>query len=209
MAHIRRLTDSCLHVVTDEEATLFDPGFHTFLEGEIDLGDIGEVTRVLISHEHGDHVHPDFVKWLVDRGEDVTVYSNQAVVDLLAKAGIESVVDEPNGVTFEDVLHGMVASGAQPPNRSYTIDGLITHPGDSREPTSSAPVLALPLIVPWDSATGAVEFARRLGPSQVVPIHDFYMSESGRSWIQGMIKNVLAAEGIELVDLNWGDGYTV
>lgn len=209
MAQIRRLTDSCLHVVSDEAATLFDPGFHTFLEGEVELSDIGEVTRVLISHEHGDHVHPDFVKWLVDRGDDVIVHSNHAVADLLARVDIEVMVDAPGGVSFEDVLHGKIPSGAQPPNRAFTIDGLLTHPGDSREPTSSAPVLALPLIVPWDSATGAVEFARRLGPRQVIPIHDFYLSESGRSWIAGMVKNVLQTDSIELVELDWGDGYTV
>lgn len=209
MSRIRRLTDSCLHVTTDEAATLFDPGFHTFLEGDVDLDSIGDVTRVLITHEHRDHVHPDFVKWLVDRGDDVTVYSNQAVADLLAKADIETIVAAPEGVSFEDVLHGKIPNGAQPPNRSYTIDDVFTHPGDSREPTRTAAVLALPLIVPWDSATGAVEFARRLGPSQVVPIHDFYLTESGRTFIRGMTKAVLENDGIEMVELDWGDGYTV
>ena len=209
MTDIRRLTDSCLHVVTDDSATLFDPGFHTFLDGEIDLESIGEVTRILVSHEHGDHVHPEFIKWIIDRGIDVTVYSNQAVADLLARSDIEVVVDSPDGVSIEDVLHGRVASGAQPPNRAYTIDGVITHPGDSRDPTTSAPVLALPLLVPWDSATGAVDFARRLCPKQVVPIHDFYLTEGGRSWIQGMIRNVLAGDDIELVDLAWGQSYSL
>ncbi|MFZ0014457.1 MAG: MBL fold metallo-hydrolase [Acidimicrobiia bacterium] len=209
MAQIRRLTDSCLHLQTDEAATLFDPGFHTFVDGNFDLGSIGEVTRVLISHEHGDHVHPSFVRWLIDRGDDVRVYSNQAVADLLAKSDIEVSTDPPAGVSLEDVLHGKVPSGAQPPNRSFTVDGILTHPGDSREPTTSARVLALPLIVPWDSATGAVEFARRVRPAQVVPIHDFYLSESGRSWIRGMVRNVLAGDDIEVIDVDWGDSFTV
>lgn len=209
MTEIRRLTDSCLHVVTDDAATLFDPGFHTFLEGEVDLDTIGEVTRVLISHEHRDHVHADFVKWLIDRGEDVVVHSNQAVADLLAREDIEVVVTAPDGVSIEDVLHGRIPSGAQPPNRSYTIDGVITHPGDSREPQSTAPVLALPILVPWDSATGAVDFARRLRPSQVVPIHDFYLTEDGRTWLRGMVRGVLAGDDIEVVDLDWGQSYTV
>jgi L-ascorbate metabolism protein UlaG (beta-lactamase superfamily) len=209
MTEIRRLTDSCVRVVTDDHATLFDPGFHTFVEGEIDLDSIGDVTRVMITHEHGDHVNPDFVRWLIDRGEDVVVHSNDAVAKLLDRHGIEVVVDPPAGVTAEDVLHGKVPSGAQPPNRSWTIDGVITHPGDSREPTATAPLLALPLIVPWDSATGAVEFARRMRPAQVVPIHDFYLSRGGREWIRGMIKNVLAEDGIELIDVDWGEKFTV
>jgi hypothetical protein len=70
-------------------------------------------------------------------------------------------------------------------------------------------VLALPLVVPWDSATGAVEFARRLRPLQVIPIHDFYMSREGRDWVAGMVKGVLAGDGIELVHLDWGESFEV
>jgi L-ascorbate metabolism protein UlaG (beta-lactamase superfamily) len=209
MTKIRRLTDSCVHVVSDDHATLFDPGFHTFVEGEFDLGSIGDVTRVLITHEHGDHVHPDFVRWLIDRGTDVVVHSNQAVAGLLDGHGIEVTVEPPSGVTVEDVLHAKLPTGAQPPNRSFTIDGVITHPGDSRDPTMTAPLLALPLLVPWDSATGAVEFARRVKPTQVLPIHDFYLSKSGREWIRGLIKNVLAGDDIELIDVDWGAEFTI
>lgn len=209
MTKIQRLTDSCLLVTTDEHATLFDPGFHTYQSGLVDLNSIGDVSRVFITHEHGDHVNPDFVRWAIDRRSDVQVYANGAVRDLLAEHGIEVNSESPSGVSVEDVLHGRVPNGATPPNRSFTIDGLITHPGDSREPTSSAPILALPLLVPWDSATGAVEFARRLGPRQVVPIHDFYLSEMGRGWIRGLIKGVLANDDIDLVDLDWGDSFTV
>ena len=208
MAKIERLTDSCLLVTTDEEATLFDPGFHTYQSGQIDLNEIGDVTRVFITHEHGDHVNPEFVRWVTDRGQDVTVYSNEAVRDLLAEHGIEVDTGTPSGAGVEDVLHGKLPTGATPPNRSFTIEGVLTHPGDSREPTKTAPVLALPLLVPWDSATGAVEFARRLQPRQVVPIHDFYMSEIGRGWIRNLIKGVLSDDDIELVDIDWGDSFS-
>jgi len=209
MTTIQRLTDSCLLVSTDTDATLFDPGFHTFQSGEIDLESIGEVTRVFVTHEHFDHVHPDFVKWLIGRRSDLMVYSNKAVVDLLGSAGVEATSSVPPGVSVQDVLHGKIPNGATPPNRAFTIDGLITHPGDSREPTSSAPVLALPVIVPWDSATGAVAFARRLGPSQVIPIHDFYLSSEGRGFARKLIEGVLAAEGIEFIGLNWGESVTL
>lgn len=209
MAKIQRLTDSCLLVTTDEHATLFDPGFHTFQSGLIDLNSIGDVTRVFITHEHGDHVNPEFVRWAIDRRSDVEVFANEAVRDLLAGHGIEVNTGVPDGATVEDVLHGRIPSGATPPNRSFTIDGLLTHPGDSREPSTTAPILALPLLVPWDSATGAVDFARRLTPRQVVPIHDFYLSDMGRGWIRGMIKGVLANDDIDLVDLDWGDSFSV
>jgi len=111
-------------------------------------------------------------------------------------------------VSSEDVLHEMVPTGATPPNRSYTIDGVLTHPGDSYQPTTTAPVLALPLLVPWGSTTASVEFARRLGPSQVVPIHDWYTSRMGRERIVAMAKTALTPDGIEVVPLDWGDSYS-
>jgi L-ascorbate metabolism protein UlaG (beta-lactamase superfamily) len=209
MTTIRRLAHSCLLVTTDAGTTLLDPGFFSFDSGEIDLDSIGDVQRVLITHEHPDHVKPEFVQWLIDRGTDVNVHSNTAVADLLAPYGIEVITADPAGVSSEDVIHGMTPMGTAPPNRSYTIDGVLTHPGDSFEPTASAPVLALPLLVMWGSTTAAVEFARRLAPRQVVPVHDLYVSSGGRQWITGLIADVLAAGGIELVPLDWGEGYTL
>jgi hypothetical protein len=209
MTDIRRLTDSCVLVTTDDAATLFDPGFHTFLDGDVDLDSIGDVTRVLVTHEHGDHVHPDFVKWLIDRSQDLVVYSNQAVADLLGEHDIEVSVDIPDGVSVEDVKHEKLPNGAQPPNRSFTIEGVFTHPGDSHQPTSTAPIMALPLMAPWGSLTGAVEFARRVGPEQALMIHDFYMSQAGRTRIRGIAKGALAQHGIELLEVDWGESFTV
>jgi L-ascorbate metabolism protein UlaG (beta-lactamase superfamily) len=209
MTTIRRLTDSCLTVTTDRAATLFDPGFHTFQSGEIDLDGIGDISRVLITHEHGDHVNPEFVQWLIDRRSDLTIFSNTAVATLLDGYGIEVHTDAPDGVTYQDVLHEKIPTGVQPPNRAYTVDGILTHPGDSYQPTTSAPVLALPLIVPWGSTTLSMEFARRLAPHQVVPIHDFYLNANGRSFVYKMAKNVLAKSGIEVITLNWGESTTL
>jgi hypothetical protein len=209
MTEIRRLTDSCLLVTTDEHATLFDPGFHTFQEGEVELDSIGDVTRVFVTHEHGDHVNPDFVSWLIDRKSDLVVYSNQAVADLLDRNAIAVSTDVPSGTGVEDVLHERLPNGSQPPNRSYTIEGVFTHPGDSHEPTVSAPILALPLIAPWSSVTAAVEFARKLAPQQVIMIHDFYLSAKGRARIRQMAGGVLAEDGIEMLDLDWGQALSV
>jgi L-ascorbate metabolism protein UlaG (beta-lactamase superfamily) len=206
---IRRLTDSCLLVTDDRGTTIIDPGFFTFQHDGTDLATIGDVQRVLITHEHRDHVSPEFVRWLIDRGDDVRVHANDRVAQLLAGHDIDVSTEDPEGVTSEDVLHEVVPTGDAPPNRSWSLGGTITHPGDSYQPTTSEQVLALSLISPWGSATESVAFARRLTPRQVVPIHDFYTSASGREWLVGLIKGVLAGVGIDLVPLDWGDGYTL
>lgn len=188
---------------------MIDPGFHTFGSGEVDLESIGDIQRVLVTHEHGDHVSPEFVSWLIDRGDDLRVHANQAVADLLATHDVEVVVDNPPGVTSEDVLHEMTPMGTTPPNRAFTVEDILTHPGDSYQLTTTAPVLALPLIIPWGSTFQSMEFARRLAPQQVIAIHDFYLSPSGREWIGAMATKVLAKSGIEVVPLDWGDSYTL
>lgn len=208
MPIIRRLADSCLLVTADDGTTLIDPGFVSWEAEEIDLESIGDVQRVLITHEHGDHVHPGFVRWLIDRGEDVTVHANPAVAGLLAPHDIPVVTDPEPGIGFEDVVHEVIPTGAAPPNRSFTVRGVLTHPGDSYQPSDTAPVLALPLLTPWGSTTKSVAFARRLAPRQVVPIHDFYLSATGRRWVTGLVTQVLAPD-VEVVPLDWGEAYTV
>ena len=209
MSTIRRLTDSCLLVTTNDGTTLFDPGFHTFRNSVIDLDTIGDVQRILVTHEHGDHVNPDFVRWLLDRGTDVAVYGNEAVAALLEKSGITVDTGVPEGTSVEDVRHETTPSGGAPPNRAWTIAGTITHPGDSYAPTRSAPVLALGMLTPWGSTTRSMQFARDLRPRQVVPVHDFYLSDQGKQWIYTMAKNVLAESGIEVLTLDWGESATV
>jgi hypothetical protein len=154
-------------------------------------------------------VKPEFISWLIDRGSDVAVYSNRSVADLLAPHDIAVINEDPSGVSHEDVLHETTPMGTAPPNRAFTVDGVLTHPGDSYQPSSSAPVLALPLLIPWGSTTASMEFARRLAPQRAIPIHDFYLSGLGRGWINGMATNVLARSGIEFVPLAWGESFTV
>ncbi len=209
MTTIQRLTDSCLVVTTDAGATLFDPGFHTFQSKEIDLDSIGDITRVLITHEHGDHVNAEFVQWLIDRRSDLAVYSNDAVAEFLDGYGIEVVTTNPAGVTSEDVLHETIPTGHNPPTGPTPSKACSPTPAIATSRSVSAPILALPLLIPWGSTTRSIEFARRLSPHQVIPIHDFYLNEGGRSFIYNLATNVLAKSDIEVIALNWGETVTV
>ncbi len=209
MTTIKRLTDSCIVVTTDDGATLLDPGFHTVESDVVDLKDIGDIQRVLVTHEHGDHVSADFLRFVLGRGGDVKVFGNDSVATVLAEHDIEVSTDVPNGTSAEDVLHEMTPMGTAPPNRAWTINDVLTHPGDSYGPTRTAPVLALGLLTPWGSTTRTLEFARKLGPQQAIPVHDFYLSDSGRRWINSVATHMLAKDGIEMVSLDWGESFTV
>ncbi len=209
MSTIKRLTDSCLLVTTDDGTTLIDPGFHTYQSDLIDLDDIGDVQRVLITHDHGDHVSADFVKWLLDRGTDITVYGNSDVASALLEHDVEVDTSTPTGTSIEDVAHELTPMGDAPPNRAWTIDGVLTHPGDSYAPSRTAPVLALGLLTPWGSTTKTMDFARGLSPQYAVPVHDFYLNEMGRRWIYSVAKHVLGEADIEFVTLDWGESFSL
>lgn len=207
MTTVRRLTHSCILITTDDGTVLVDPDSFTWSSGVVDLESIGDVQRVLITHEHADHMHPDFVKFVRDRGNDVTIHGNSRVAEILAGDGIAVVEDDPTGVTSEDMLHGILPNGIQPPNRAYTYGGL-TSPGDSFDLTTSGDVLFLPLFVPWGMSRDAILTAERLAPKQVIPSHDFYLSDGGREFIYGFIGGLLNQDDMEFVPLGYGESYS-
>lgn len=209
MTTITRIADSCLVVETDASRTLVDPGGFAYTWEGIDLNSVGDISQVLITHEHGDHVNLDFVQWLIDRRRDVVVHANESTAAMLAQADIAATTAAPTGTTFEDVSHETLPNGTTVPNRSWTVEGVLTHPGDSYQPTSAGHVMGLALLAPWGSMTASVEFAKRLGPKMVVPVHDFYLSRSGRGWVTSLASNVLGAAGIEVVGLEPGESFTV
>ena len=154
----------------------------------------------------------DYATLLVTSDGTVRSFTTETTIDLDGRSvtSRSSVgVSDLDDTSVEDVEHEPLPTGARPPNRSWTIGVLFTHPGDSHQPDRTAPVMALPLMAPWTSTTDAVAFARRVGPRQVVPIHDFYMTEAGRGFITGLVANVLAEHDIELLRLDWGDTATI
>jgi L-ascorbate metabolism protein UlaG (beta-lactamase superfamily) len=189
--------------------TLVDPGHHTFDERPIDLESIGDISAVVVTHAHQDHVDPGFVRWLKDRYPELTVHANQQVAELLAPIGIEVLDTNPQGITSEDLDHEITPLGSGPPNRAFTVGDALTHSGDSYRLSRSAPVLTMSLMAPWGSTTQSVEYIRRLRPSFVVPVHDSYLSESGQRSIWGIVSRALKEDGIELLEVGWGESFQV
>ena len=77
--------------------------------------------------------------------------------------------------------HAALLGAVPPPNVAYVIEEKLLHPGDSFARSLDAcrgiPLLALPVAAPWTSELGAAEFAERIAPRTIVPIHDGYVKE--------------------------------
>ena len=190
---ITKLVHSCLLVESPAGRTLIDPGTFTWNDDRLDLDLFEGIDRVLVTHEHADHVSVDLVKAVVERSPEAVVETIPAVQALLAEAGVAAGVE---GTPRFTAPHEDLAWGPGPPNTGYHVDGALSHAGDSHTFSETMPVLAVALAAPWGALTQAVAPIRRVRPSVVVPIHDWFLTEPGRDFWYGLAKRALEPEEI-------------
>ncbi len=177
---IKKFLHSCLLLEENGKRLLIDPGLFCFVENKIKPEDIGPVDIILLTHRHPDHYYPDALKYFVSKN-NVKIICNEEISDLLKKENIESEIVNPceakaaEGFTIQsfEAPHGCLPVEV-PHNLAFLINNKFLHPGDSFEvkEVDGLEVLALPMSGPWATLTEGLEFAKRLKPKIVVPIHD-------------------------------------
>jgi L-ascorbate metabolism protein UlaG (beta-lactamase superfamily) len=168
---------ACLLVQTESARLLLDPG--TFSSGFESLRDL---TAVLITHQHLDHLDLDRLPALLEANPDATVVADSASASDLSSRGIEARTVGPGerlelGGTVVDTVGGKhaVIHADIPviPNVGYLVDDTLLHPGDSLHvPDRPVDVLAIPTGAPWLKAGEAVDYLRAVAPRLAVPIHE-------------------------------------
>lgn len=206
---IQKLADSCVRVDIGDHSALVDPGFYTWEQDALDLTSMPAPDRLLITHNHPDHLSIEFVQALLAAYPAMVIETNEEVAANLAGAGIEAATASAEWTYQFTAPHEQTPMGSQPQNVGFVVGGVFAHPGDSYSFDATPPVLALPLLPPWGSATEAVTLAKRLRPQYVVPIHDWYLDERGKGWLYGSVRRVLAEEGITLLALDDFEAVTV
>ena len=195
---------SCVLVETGNARLLFDPG--TFSQGFEELRDL---TAVLITHQHADHLDVDRLPALMRANPQATLVADAGSAEQeIAKLSLATTVANA-GDTIELAGASVHAVGgnhatihpewAVPPNVGYVVDGgAFYHPGDSLfVPEEKIDVLGIPAAAPWLKTVEALEFQRAVAPRLSVPIHDAMLSEIGLAGIVGWYTRV-APEGTEL-----------
>ncbi len=84
---------SCLVVEEGEEKILFDPGIFSFNEGLVQPETFRDVTTVILTHQHPDHVDMLALKKILALS-NASVITNSEGKTALAKEGIEATVLE-------------------------------------------------------------------------------------------------------------------
>ena len=195
---ITKLVHACLLVETAGSRILIDPGTFSWQDERLVPSMVDGVDRVLITHEHADHVSLEFLRAALERSNDAAVETTPALQAILAEQGIDAVTD---GTPQFAAPHERIPIGPGPQNVGFHVEGVVSHPGDSHGFVETMPILAMPFVAPWGSLTNGADRARLVRPRYVIPIHDWFLSEGGRTFMYRLAKMALDQDGIELVQI--------
>jgi L-ascorbate metabolism protein UlaG (beta-lactamase superfamily) len=178
---------SCLLVEEGGEKILFDPGIFSFIEGKVHPETFKDVSTVILTHQHPDHVDISALKRILAQSR-ASVVTNTEGKTALAKENIAVSVLEEGILQTQNytiralpVEHEKILSATLPQNTAYVINDTFLNPGDSFASLLFAlkgiRVLALPIMAPWNTELAVARFAEAMAPQLVIPVHDGYAKE--------------------------------
>ncbi|GMQ94388.1 MAG: MBL fold metallo-hydrolase [Acidimicrobiia bacterium] len=195
---ITKLAHACLLVETDGKRILIDPGVFTWNDERFDLSMVEGVDRILITHEHADHVHVDLVGAVLERSNDAQIETTASLQRILADQNMDSAT---SGTPQFTAPHERVPMGPGPQNTGFHVEGVLSHPGDSHSFVETMPILAMPFAAPWGSLVAGVDRTRLVRPTYVIPVHDWFLSVDGREFMYGLASAGFADDDIELLHI--------
>lgn len=197
---------ACVRLEHGEHAVVLDPGMFTATAA------VDGATAVLITHEHPDHWTPEAL-----RSTDATVFTIEAVArqireqapDVAERLEVVRPGDELDvGVPVRVVGQKHAVIHPELPhfdNSGYLLDvgGVaVFHPGDALTVPDRAPdLLMLPVSAPWLKVSECIDYARDVGASRNLAIHDAVYSEAGLGIVDGHLQRFLAGQQQEYVRL--------
>jgi L-ascorbate metabolism protein UlaG (beta-lactamase superfamily) len=176
---------------------------------------------VLVTHEHSDHLSQQALITALSNKPSVEVWAPAPVVARLNEGGaaLERVHEATEDAEFTAAGFSVLAIVTEHavvhvdipriPNVAFVVEGVVLHPGDSF-PTipdgTSVETLFLPISAPWLKLAESVDYLRDVAPATVVPIHDAFLSTSGKA-VADRLVNALVPD-IEYRRLDGGESFT-
>lgn len=182
---IKKIGHCCLIVESHGKRIMTDPGSFTVeaqaQEKNIDI--------VLITHEHGDHLHVDSLLEVLKNNSQAKVITNEGVGKILAESGIKYEVIEnkiPTKISdieieAHDCKHEEIFEEyGQVENTAFFIDKRLFYPGDSYyNPGNPVEILALPVAGPWAKVKDVMRYVLEIKPKACFPVHDGMLNTFG------------------------------
>ncbi len=182
-----KYTHACVRLEDGDRTLLVDPG--TWTEDAA----FNDVSDILITHEHADHIDVDRVTRAVAANAGLTVHVPVSVAEqLTAIANNVHTVEAGNsfsaaGFAVRAVggVHAEIYDGLPGcANVGYIIEETVYHPGDSLfVPETPVRVLLVPTAAPWLKLAEAIDFVRAVEPARAFSIHDAMLSAKGEAGV--------------------------
>ncbi len=197
---ITKFGHACVRIEHDGNVVVIDPGMFTDPEA------VDGATAVLLTHEHADHYDPTNLA-----ATDAPVFTIAAVADQIGSRSPEirerttvvlpgEAFDAGLPVTAVGEKHAVIhPSFPGFANSGYLVsvgDETVFHPGDSFElPGQPVAVLCVPVGGPWLKLSETLDFAKAVGATRTVAIHDRTLSDIGLGMLDDRLKAFLDGVG--------------
>ena len=182
---IKKLGHCCLIIEENGKRIMTDPGSYTIEEQKKEKN----IDLIIISHEHGDHLHIESLQEVIKNNPNVKIITNAGVGKLLDEVGIgyeileDKKLTEVAGVELEshDCKHEEIWEDfGQVQNTGYFINNRLFYPGDAfYNPGKSVEILALPVAGPWSRIRDFMKYVLDVKPTVCFPVHDGMLKAFG------------------------------
>ena len=184
---ISKYLHSCLVFEQDGYKLLFDPGKFSFDEGLVKPEMFADVNGIIITHVHPDHLDADILKEIIGVSA-APVYTNAHVGEVLAKQNIPHTIWDdgvynlgPFKLQTITVKHELILDNPLPQMTGFIINDRVLHPVDSMEEAllkyKGIELLIMVTMAPFTNELRITDFADRLQPKQILPVHDGYAKD--------------------------------
>jgi len=182
---ITKYIHSCLLFELGGQQILFDPGRFAFIEGLVQPDVFKDVSVVIITHNHPDHPDVAALKRIVALRQAVII-SNREVAAELKAHGLTVQIHEEGPLdlgAFQlqalPVQHEAILDSPLPQMTAWLVNGKVLNPADSFAHNllqfAGVELLILPVTAPFLTELVVANFALKMRPKQILPVHDGYL----------------------------------
>jgi len=182
--NITKYEHACVVVEEQGKKLVIDPGEFT-----TSFTDFSNITAVIVTHMHGDHLDPKKLQAILAANPTVRFFGTAEVAKQVPDLPFTAVTGgtAESVAPFKLAFYGEQHARIHPSiptiqNVGVLVNDQFYYPGDSfTVPDVPIKVLALPIAAPWLKSGEAVDFLLSVKPNYVFPTHNGILSDIGHS----------------------------